>query len=137
MRTERVELAGQEYVIEELPLRKNAEWRQLLNAELQEWADLMGNAQEVDATNLTGVLPILRHASDMVMQSPERIAEMVFAYSDAIGTQREHVLDHAYESELVDAFMACVRLAFPFGRLTRLVTQLAATGSPGKPGAPT
>jgi len=108
MRTERVELANREYVIEELPLRKNAAWRQLLNAELQDWAELMGNAQEVDVTNLNGVLPILRHASDMVMQSPERIAEMVFAYSDDIKAQREHVLDDAYESELVDAFVACV-----------------------------
>jgi hypothetical protein len=137
MRTERITLAGQEHVIEELPLRKNAAWRQLLNAELHDWAELMGNAQQVDATNLTGVLPILRHASDMVLQSPERIAELVFAYSAEMAAQREHIIDNAYESELVDAFMACVRLAFPFGRLTRLVTQLAANGSEQTPGAPT
>lgn len=137
MRTEHVTLAGREYEMEELPLRKNAAWRQMLNAELQQWAELMGQTQTIELTNLADVLPVLRRGSDMVLQSPERIADLVFAYSAEIAQDRERILENAFESELVDAFSACVRLAFPFGRLTRLVTQLAANGSAEILGAPT
>lgn len=137
MRTERVTLGGREYMMAELPLRKNAAWRQQLGAELEQWGNLLGQTNEVDLNNLSGVLPVLRRAGDMVLQSPERIAELVFAYCSDIAADRETILDNAYESELVEAFSACVKLAFPFGKLTSLVTQFAATGSVPKVGAPT
>lgn len=137
MRTEAVTLAGREYKMAELPLRKNAAWRQLLGAELEQWGQLLGQTNEVDLNNLSGVLPVLRRAGDMVLQSPERIADLVFAYCPDIAAERETILDNAYESELVEAFSACVKLAFPFGKLTSLVTQFAATGSAPRAGAPT
>lgn len=137
MRTETVTLAGREYVMAELPLRKNAAWRQLLGAELEQWGELLGQTNEVDLSNMGGVLPILRRAGDMVLQSPERIADLVFAYCAEMAADRETILDNAYESELVEAFSACVKLAFPFGKLTTLVTQFAATGSVPKVGART
>ena len=126
MRTETVTLAGTEYVIRELPMKRNAEWRQRASDEFASYADLLGAAQDVDLADAGSVGEILRKAGEMVFHAPETIIELVFDYAPEL---RDAGMGDVYESELMEAFAACLRLAFPFGRLTKLLTSLAQDGS--------
>lgn len=137
MRTETITLGGQEYELQELPLRKNAEWRAQLEARLQEFTELMGRATTTELTDTGSVLPILREASQMVLHSPDTLAELLFAYAPELAQQREQILDSAYESELMEAFGSVLKLAFPFGRLARQMLALVESGSDAIPSAPT
>lgn len=125
MRTETVTLAGTEYEIRELPLQRNAEWRQLVAEKYQELAELLGETQREDLALSGNVIALLRRGGDLVFQSPETLVELVYAYAPELKTADDDV----YESELMEAFAACLRLAFPFGRVTRLIGSLVMTGS--------
>lgn len=133
MRTETVTLAGSEYEIMELPLKRNAEWRQLVAQKYQEFADLLGETQQVEITETGNVINLLRRGGEIVFRSPETIVELVYAYAPDLQKAKGDV----YESELMEAFAACLRLAFPFGRLTRLLSSLAESGSGPTVGKPT
>ena len=126
MRTETVTLAGTEYTIAELPLRRNAEWRQQVNEAFQGMVGLLGETQKVDLSDTANVFGLLQRAGDMVIHAPDTIVDLTLAYAPDL---RQALDGDVYESELMEAFAACLRLAFPFGRVTRLLGSLAMNGS--------
>ena len=130
MRTEIISLAGEEYTLTELPLKRNAAWRSQASEEFSAYADLLGEAQGIDLADTGSVGAILRKTSSMVFNAPEKIIALVFAYAPELSEVDQ---DAVYESELMEAFAACLRLAFPFGRLTTLLASLAQDGSVPKP----
>lgn len=127
MRSESITLAGQEYNVAELPMRANAAWRKQLERTLDEGLALVNESQAIDMTRETwkDAVSIVRRAGLLLLRAPDTIAELVFAYAPTVAADRERVLDEGYESELMDALLACLRLAYPFGKALRLVGQLA------------
>lgn len=127
MRTETIKLAGVEHVIRELPLRKNAEWRSQAAAAFAEVTALLDETQqlELSAADAGNVFALLRRAGDVVFRSPDTVVNLVYAYAPELAGASDDI----YESELMEAFAACLRLAFPFGKVTRLLGTLMATGS--------
>jgi hypothetical protein len=128
VRTQTVILSGREFVIRELPLKKNAEWRMSLSREFMAVAGVLSEAEqlEVKREDAAAVFGLLRRAGEMAVESPGVIIDLVFAYAPEL---RSVDRDEVYESELMDAFGACLRLAFPFGRALDLLRQLAIDGS--------
>lgn len=131
MRSEQIIIAGQEYEVVELPMRRNAEWRHQLQDALMPMADLMQQSQTVsmDANSAGDVVGIIRKAGLMLIESPDTITDLVFSYAPELEKDRDRVLENAYDSEVMDAFTAVLRLAFPFGRLLSTVRALAASGA--------
>ena len=129
MRTESVTIAGREYAIEELPLRRNAEWRRRLEETIDEFADVL-DADLAASVSAGDVIGVIRNAGRIILRSPDTIADLVFAYSPALAADRDKLLEAAYESEIIDAFAACLRLAFPFGRALALASAIGARATP-------
>lgn len=127
MRSESITLAGQEYSVAELPMRANAAWRKQLEATLDEGLALLdaSRALELKKENWGDAVTIMRSAGLLLLRAPDSIADLVFAYAPTVAADRERVLNEGYESELMDALLACLRLAYPFGKALRLVGQLA------------
>lgn len=136
MRTETVQLGGNEYTISELPLRKNAEWRAKLDETLQAFGDLLGMAERIELSDTGNVLSILRDASKMIVHSPDLAIDLFFAYAVELEADRDKIMDAAYESELMEAFKSVLKLAYPFGGLGRLFSTLTSSGSVEKPTEP-
>lgn len=132
-----VTLGGQSYVIEELPARKNAEWRRLLETRL---APILGIIEQAGAglelrTN-EDVLKVVGQVGQLLVTAPDLLVEMLFAYTPALAADQAVILDNAYDSELVAAFTTVLGLAYPFGSLAKLISGLA-SGSMTPPSAPT
>jgi hypothetical protein len=133
MRTEQITLAGKEYEIAELPIRKNAAWRQQLEETLAPMAELMQESQTInfEANNAGSIFGIVRQAGEMLVKSPDTITDLVFAYAPDVEADADTIRDEAYDSEVMDAFTAILRLAFPFGRLLGTVRALGVNGASG------
>ncbi len=138
MRSETVTLAGQEYTVAELPMRKNAEWRKRLEETLAQAEGLLTESMAIELTRdqYRDAVNLVRRAGELLLRTPDLMAELVFSYAPALAADRERILNEGYESELWDAFLACLRLAYPFGKALRLIGQLSAIGSAPTP-APT
>lgn len=129
MRTEKVVIGGQELEIRELPLRKNAEWRQKVSEVLTQATSLMAEADEFEmkAGNMGVIQAWLVRARDLIFESPDMIVGLVGDYAPELRPLVQ--ADVVYESELMDAFKACLKLAFPFGRMLDLLLMLVKSGS--------
>lgn len=128
MRTTTVTLAGREYTVQALPIRKSREWRaqfeglvgQALSAvqalssmALQEFdnpKELITQFGGFLSANATGLGKALFGGLDL-------IADALFAYSPELAKDRKRIESEADDEELLRAFMEVAKLAFPFGAL--------------------
>ncbi|MDD5059305.1 MAG: hypothetical protein PHQ60_15720 [Sideroxydans sp.] len=119
-----VTLAGTEYTVTELPSQRNAEWRRLVDEALKGISGVLGKSLAVD--NLQGALDAAR---GLLLESGDTILRLLCAYAEDIAEDRERIEAEAYDSELTEALVEVLSLAYPFGSLLRA----AGIGSRGTP----
>ncbi len=117
MRTTPVTLDNQTFTVEELRSRVNSEWRAKLEKEFGDLADLIESAPGVDLTSAAGVASLVRSVSGQVLKSVDRLTKLLIEYAP----QLRDVVGDAYDSELLDAFVEVLKLAYPFGTLVEKV----------------
>lgn len=131
MRTIEITLGGKTHTIRELPTQKNAAWRARLRQPFGELANLLQHAMGVDLKDGPGLAGVVTTVSDLIMTSPDLLVDLVFAYSPELAAQRATIEADLYDSEVGEAFLAVLGLAFPFGALGRqAVAMLGTIGSP-------
>jgi len=115
MQTVTVTLGSVEYEVRELSARKNRKWRAEVKAEIAKLSGILdGKDLELSAENIKGLID---KASELVLETPDLIADLLFSYSPELRADQKRILDECYESELMNAFVAVLKLAFPFGEL--------------------
>ena len=118
-----VKFGKEDYSIPLLTVMPQREWRKKLFAELVPiLAVFQFNTEGKTVTDgLTACL----------LQFPEKLAELVFAYAPAL--PKDQILDSATEEQLVAAFAAVMGVAFPFvpeiRRVTKILTNATAKAS--------
>jgi len=131
MKTETVEIGGKTYTIHEAKRKANAKWRQRFQAEFVDIAALIESLPGAELTPET-VSTIIRQIVDKVGGSVDTLAELVFSYSPELEADREFVEEEAYDSEIMAAFTAVLKLAYPFGSALEALNSLAALGRTDK-----
>jgi hypothetical protein len=112
----KVMLGSVEYDIKPLTILKAREWRTKFVAAVQ---DIVSNLSVTEQSSTT-MAPAMTAA---LIRFPERLAELVFAYSPELNP--ETILADATEEQLESAFSAVMILAYPY--LTALQTTLMVT----------
>lgn len=128
MRTEIVEIGGKQYTIPEAKRKANAKWRQLFQAQFTEVADLIEGLPETSLSSATAVGDLIRQIVNKVGGSVDQMAELVFSYAPELAAEREQIEEEAYDSEIMAAFTAVLKLAYPFGSLIEMVSGLISLG---------
>jgi len=131
MRSVTVKLGGKEYIVYELKARQNQTWRAQLKTRFETLADVIGNAPATEL-NTTGVSGLIRNITNLVMDSIGDVREAILAYSPELSADRLFIEENAYDSEIMDAFMEVLTLAFPFGNLVKKASGLIESGPPNK-----
>lgn len=120
-------LGDQEYTISELPARKNQAWRQKLTESFGGLANILAIAPGIELDKpdqLPRLMEILTTAAGNLAGSVDVVAELLFAYSPELGQNRETILDGCYDSEIIRAFAGVLTLAYPFGAVMGLLSDL-------------
>lgn len=135
MKTETIIIGEKTYVVREAKRKANAKWRQRFQAEFTDVAALLEGLPKTDlsAQALGG---LLHQIIAKVGGSVDTLAELVFAYSPELAADRETIEEEAYDSEIMAAFTAVMKLAYPFGSVIQTVNGLVALGQKGKPTLP-
>lgn len=136
MRTETVTLGEKEYHLVELPLRKAKAYRERLREPFGNLVDIFESAPNTEIDNARQVAQLVRSLSDTLLNSVDIVVELLYEFSETLAGDREYIEDHAYGSQVVDAFIAVLGLTFPFfgtERGVKLTRTLAAIGSGNAP----
>lgn len=131
MKTETVAIGDKQYTIKEAKRKANAKWRLLFQTQFTEVADLI---EGLPSTELTpeAIGGLLNQIVTKVGGSVDMLAELVFAYSPELAADRETIEEEAYDSEIMAAFTAVLKLAYPFGSVVETLSGLAALGRTDK-----
>lgn len=117
-----VTLGGQNYVIQELPARKNSGWRKDLERRLSPLLDIIRQAGAgVELRNSEDIMKVVESVSQLLITAPDLLIEILFSYSPELRANQEVIMDAAYDSELIPAFATVLGMAYPFGSLVSLI----------------
>ena len=127
MKIIQVSVAGRDYTVTPLPIKKNREWRKQFDAPIQDAANLLAEVGGYadgsfdDVKTMVGEIgkavsgslsPVISH----LLGSADTITEAVFDYSPAMKKDRKYIEENGYDSELVSCFLSFLGLAYPFGQ---------------------
>lgn len=133
MKTAKVTLAGKLYTVTELPRRKSAAWRERLAESMTGLVQLLEAAPAAmgaaNAANMRGLLPAATLATQQVLGSIDTAYELLLEYAPELARDKERLDDEAYDSEIVEAFMAILGLAYPFGAAAGRILALSSNGA--------
>lgn len=135
MKSETIIIGEKTYTIREAKRKANAKWRQRFQAEFVEIAALIEGLPKTDLT-AEAIGGLLNQIVAKVGGSVDTLAELVFSYAPELADDREAIEEEAYDSEIMAAFTAVLKLAYPFGSVVEAVSGLAALGRTGKPTPP-
>ena len=119
-----IKIEDQEYEIVELRGRDNAAWRKRLEELLTGITDALQAMPATEITNMEAVAQMVRSLGLPVLGSIETVRGLVTDYLPDLAD----VLEDAYDSEIMDAFIAVLGLAFPFGAVINKVRAIGQAG---------
>ncbi|MBK8987386.1 MAG: hypothetical protein IPM39_15135 [Chloroflexi bacterium] len=135
MKTAVVAIAEKPYTIREPKRKANAKWRQRFQAEFSDVAALIEGLPRTEMTP-EALGGLLHQIIGKVGGSVDILAELVFDYSPELAADRETIEEEAYDSEIMAAFTAVLKLAYPFGSVLETMNGLVALGQKAKPTLP-
>jgi len=118
---ENVTLAGKPFTIIALPPRKADIWREKVRGKLAQLNGVTGDKVAVTADKTEAASKMFDNIFDLACAAPNEIRDLLFEYAPEIAKQKEFILDNGDDEELIDAFVVCAKMAFPFGKLISLV----------------
>lgn len=121
MRTATIMLDGKEHEIKEMRHRQNKEWRKVLEGHIETLASAVEEGMEGDISDATKVAQLIRVGIRFVIRSTDLMCELVVEYLPNLAEQ----LENGYDSEIADAFVEVVKLAYPFSKVFNILKQLS------------
>ena len=128
MKSVEITLGGKQYTVAELPLRKNAAWRQKVG-ELVGTVAGQVEATQNDLNSTADLIGVVNQVRSVLVTAPDALTALLFDYSPTLAADRERIEGEVYESELLAAFVEVLKLAFPFGEILSWANGLAPTAS--------
>jgi len=117
-----VTLGGRSYEIAALPIRESAAWRRRLAGPFAELTAALQGASGIELTRLGDLAGLVQTLSGTILGSVDLLLELLFAYAPALVLDRERIETSAFDEEALVALVEVLKLAYPFGALTALVS---------------
>jgi hypothetical protein len=113
----KVTLAGKDYELKPLPIRKAREVRAQFSAPLAKVIEALKTAPKIELSDMQGIGSLLDAARVVMVDSMDICLETLYAYSPEIAADKERIENEAYDEEALLAFVEVVKLLYPFGSL--------------------
>jgi hypothetical protein len=120
MRTVDIELGGQTYQINPLPIQQSRAWRKKFKAPIQEIVAAFRVVGKVEINDGSQIADFLSIFSDTLLGSTDLLLDMLFEYSPELQADRERIENVAFDEEALTGFVEVLKLAYPFGQLIAL-----------------
>ena len=112
-------------------LRSRRSWPRLLR--------FLESTDSLELETLDQVAPFVQRLIAAVDDGLDKALELVLAYMDISKAETDRIRENAYDSQIAEAFMGILGLAYPFGSLGPALERLTALQgiSPGRTGSTT
>lgn len=114
-RTKTVTLGGKEYVIQQLPMRRNREWRALAGDEVEKLAGLVEKVTGggLQLNSYADMVTLAWEARGILLNAIDDLLELCFAFSPVLAADRERIESEAFEDEGLAILGVIAKWAYP------------------------
>jgi hypothetical protein len=126
MKTIKVRLAGKEYELKPLPIRKAREVRQRFIAPINELIEAIKRLPKIDLTDMQSIGMLVESVQSSLLNSTDICLEILLLFSPEMVEDRERIEDEGYEEEVIAAFVEALKMLYPFGGMLKSLSGLAA-----------
>jgi hypothetical protein len=133
-----VELGDHTYDIPVAPIKRAKAWRKKLRQPLDLILGTIQQAFTLEIAKVDDLLKIGEQLIPALMEAPDTLLDLLLDYAPALKSERAYLDDHAVDEQVVDAFLAVLKVAFPLGRFVAMLgqaTPATSTSSPAPSGA--
>lgn len=115
----KVTLGGRDFELSPLTLGPARRWRKELSGPFTQLTELLQGAQVLDIQNVQNLMTIIRLAGDVLVDAPDIVYGLLIKYApDVFDTETCEWLDaNAFDTEIVPAFLACLRQVYPLEQM--------------------
>jgi hypothetical protein len=135
MKSKDVTLAGRTYTIESLKFRAERAWRKKYDAPIGNLINAISNIKEMSGKEFAKANDLIKeigtvllaHANDLIkalLESPDTLLDAICDYSPVLAVDRDFIEENAYQDEIARVFIEVLQIAYPFGSLLGLLTNL-------------
>jgi hypothetical protein len=115
MQTIKVKLAGKEYELKPLPIRRAREVRQRFSVPVGQVIAALKSAPTTNLSDVNALGELLDAVKLVLMESMDLCLEALFDFSPALAADRERIENEGFDDEALNAFMEVVKMLYPFG----------------------
>ena len=121
-------LGGKVYVLRRKTLRQASAMRRRVAEVIDPAMQLVSAAGSIQIRDVEQLGVFVATAKDLLVESTDILFGLLCEYEATINAEREWLLDHAYDQEVMEAAIAMLRQLFPFGALVQSLSGLAESG---------
>ncbi|MEI7769562.1 MAG: hypothetical protein WCI67_06220 [Chloroflexales bacterium] len=114
-------LAERTYEVPMAPIQRAKAWRTQLRKPLGDLLTLISTDLNTELNSVKDLVALADKLIPVLMDAPETIFQLLMAYAPALKAEQAFFEANAYDDELVTAFLAVLKAAFPLDRLTSLL----------------
>ena len=120
-----VTLAGKEYPLHPLPIRKARAVRERISGPVEKAIQAIRGIPQVELNDMQAISELLDAAKLILADSLDLCLEIMFEFSPELAADRERIETEAFDDEALTAFVEVVKMLYPFGGLVKSLTGLA------------
>jgi len=118
-----ITLGSREFILSEPSIKAGRAWREALNEQLEGVVGIVG-ALDTETDNTGALKDALPQIKNFLMESIDIVVDLVCAFDKSFEKEREFIEDNATATQVFDALMAMIKVAFPFGAAMDRITRL-------------
>lgn len=129
-----ITLGQKVYSIGPLPLRQASKMRQKIDSEITGISTLIESLQGLNTQDVASLDPkkigsILQVASSTILDLPEKLFDLICEYSPSVQSDREELLDTAYDDQVFVAFVEVLKNLIPLAQISAMLSGLETLGT--------
>lgn len=133
-RSKTITMGGQDYLIEQMTMRANRDFRNTVSEPVRQVVTLLENNRSITLNTVGDLAQVVNVLNDVVLGSMDLLLDALFRYSPALAADRERIEQEAYDDEAIAALGVVASLAYPLDRLATIWSGPPAT--PTSPNSP-
>lgn len=123
-----LKLGHKSYLVRELAIRPNRAWREKAQP-IMDFVNQAVSTLREDATDGEIVKTLTSKLINLLVDRIDEIIDLVFAYSEQLEAERETIETTATETQMLEAFIQIMGVAYPIGFLAKKATEMYKVGS--------
>lgn len=124
------------YDVPQAPIKLMKAWRLQLKAPLEQVLAAISSATTVQLTTTSDITALVTQVLPILLEAVDTLLDLTYAYAPILAANAAYIEEEGYDDQVVAAFLAILKVAFPLEQLMALLGPASPATSKNLPTPP-